>query len=161
MSAHLDDLPPAAHAAARPVPARRRWPRGSAGSPSASASSKLLAPAAVCRATGLRGRTKLVRAYGLREIATGVAILASHDPTPWIWGRIGGDAMDLATLVADLDSDNPRRGKVIAALAVASGVALLDALCVQELHDEQASLSRRAQYALSRPGRAFHGRRAP
>ncbi len=96
-----------------------------------------LAPAAVCRATGLRGRTKLVRAYGLRELASGVAILASHDPTPWIWGRIGGDAMDFATLVADLDSDNPRRGKVIAALAVASGVALLDALCVQELHESK------------------------
>ncbi|MGI3903403.1 MAG: hypothetical protein ACRYGP_19940 [Janthinobacterium lividum] len=104
-----------------------------------------LAPAAVCRVTGLRGRTKLVRAYGLRELASGVAILGSHDPTPWIWGRIGGDAMDFATLVADLDSDNPRRGKVIAALAVASGVALLDALCVQEFH-ESKRLSPKGQY---------------
>ncbi len=107
---------------------------------------EVLAPAAICRATGLRGRDKLVRAYGLREIASGVAILASHDPTPWIWGRIGGDAMDFATLLADLDDDNPRKGKVVAALAVASGVALLDTICVQGLH-ESKRLSPKERFA--------------
>jgi hypothetical protein len=47
---------------------------------------ELSAPGAICRAAGIAGQEGVVRAYGTREIATGVAILASHDPTPWIWG---------------------------------------------------------------------------
>ena len=40
----------------------------------------------------------LVRAYGVREVLTGVLILVSKDPTPWIWLRVIGDAIDGATL---------------------------------------------------------------
>src|SRR5256885_10215348 len=58
---------------------------------------ELIAPRALCRATGLSGMEPLVRAYGAREIATGVAILASHNPAPWIWGRVAGDMADIAT----------------------------------------------------------------
>ena len=59
---------------------------------------ELVAPQALCRALGLEGRETLVQVYGAREMATGVAILMSHDPTPWVWGRVGGDVVDLATL---------------------------------------------------------------
>ena len=55
---------------------------------------ELIAPRALCRATGLSGMEPLVRAYGARELATGVAILASHDPAPWIWGRVAGDMVE-------------------------------------------------------------------
>src|SRR5437763_17167665 len=57
----------------------------------------LIAPRALCRATGLSGMEPLVRAYGPREIASGVAILASHIAAPWIWGRVAGDIADIAT----------------------------------------------------------------
>lgn len=40
----------------------------------------------------------LVRAYGVREVLTGVLILVSEDPTPWIWLRVIGDLIDGATL---------------------------------------------------------------
>src|SRR3954469_10264449 len=40
----------------------------------------------------------LVRAYGVREVVTGVLILVSKDPMPWIWLRVIGDAIDGATL---------------------------------------------------------------
>ena len=45
-------------------------------------------------------RTELIRVYGMREIATGVGILSQDDPTPWLWGRVGGDVLDLGTLAA-------------------------------------------------------------
>src|SRR5215218_81610 len=59
---------------------------------------ELLAPRALARMTGMQGRETLLRAYGLRELATGVGLLASPDPRPWLWGRVAGDALDLSTL---------------------------------------------------------------
>jgi hypothetical protein len=58
---------------------------------------------------GMDDYAALIRAYGVREIATGAAILYQRDPTPWIWGRVAGDALDLATLAVGLHEDNPRR----------------------------------------------------
>lgn len=48
----------------------------------------------------MHGQERLIRAYGVREIAKGVGILTSPNPTPWLWGRVAGDALDLATLAA-------------------------------------------------------------
>lgn len=58
---------------------------------------------------GLEGRETLIRAYGLREIAAGIGILASPRPTArWLWARVGGDALDIATLtLAALKPGNP------------------------------------------------------
>src|ERR1041385_356299 len=50
------------------------------------------------RLLGFEGREHIVRLYGGREILTGVAILLSKDPTPWVWGRVAGDALDIGTL---------------------------------------------------------------
>ncbi len=106
---------------------------------------EVLAPAALCRATGLRGRETLVRVYGLRELAAGAAILASHDPTPWIWSRVAGDALDLATLLLDTEPSN--RGGRVAAFAAVAGVILLDLRCVQDLHrSKKLSPARRDEY---------------
>jgi hypothetical protein len=70
---------------------------------------ELLLPRAVARSTGLRGRETLLQVCGLRGLATGLAILNARDPAPWVWGRVAGDALDLATLGSALDEDNPRR----------------------------------------------------
>jgi len=88
------------------------------------------------RTLGMEGNEALVRLYGLREIAKGVGILASSDPTPWIWGRVAGDALDIATLVTGLDEDNPKRGNVGIALAAVAGVTALDVYCGQALSRE-------------------------
>src|SRR3954462_12518568 len=53
---------------------------------------------ALGRSLGLDGQEWIVRVYGARELLTGVLILASKDPTPWIWLRVAGDALDIATL---------------------------------------------------------------
>lgn len=98
---------------------------------------ELTAARGLCRALGLGGRETLLRAYGVREVATGVAILMSHDPTPWILGRVGGDALDLATLAAGFERGNPRKANLAAATAAVAGVTALDVVCAQGLIAEK------------------------
>jgi hypothetical protein len=72
---------------------------------------EIVAPAAICRAAGVRGLENVVRGYGAREIATGVAILGSHDPEPWIWTRVAGDLADIATVAAGAQRDAKSKGQ--------------------------------------------------
>src|SRR5215211_9385342 len=90
---------------------------------------EVIAPRALARALGMEGTETVIRAYGMREIATGIGILASEDPTPWIWGRVAGDALDLATLATGLEGDNPERGNVLAATATVIGATVIDVVC--------------------------------
>jgi hypothetical protein len=94
---------------------------------------ELLAPRAVGRFLGMEERTELLRAYGAREIVAGVGILAQEDPTPWIWGRVGGDVLDLGTLAMGLGRSNPQRGNVAIAVGAVAGVTALDVLCARSL----------------------------
>src|SRR5687767_15902361 len=82
---------------------------------------EIFAARTLTRALGQRGNEPLVQAYGLREIVTGIGILASRDPTPWIWGRVAGDGLDIATLLGGLDEHNPKRANVGIALAAVAG----------------------------------------
>jgi hypothetical protein len=62
---------------------------------------QLAAPARVAQLIGRPGDEddqKVMRLVGAREIASGFGILAQTKPTPWLWSRVGGDAMDLALL---------------------------------------------------------------
>ena len=94
---------------------------------------ELLAPRTLARSLGMEDQAGVVAAYGVREIATGVGILSQDDPTAWIWGRVGGDALDLATLAMGLSPDNPRRESVGAALATVAAVTVLDVICATAL----------------------------
>jgi hypothetical protein len=98
---------------------------------------ELLAPGAVCRAAGLTGHERLIRAYGAREVATGVAILMSHDPTPWIWGRVAGDVVDIATVLSAADSDPDSKVNANLSVMALAGVTLLDIICATGLTREQ------------------------
>ena len=90
-----------------------------------------LAPRAMARATGVR-RPALLRGYGLREIASGVGILAGDNPALWLWSRVGGDAIDLATL-ASFTAQTDRPGNVIMALGMVAGVGAMDVKCALQL----------------------------
>jgi hypothetical protein len=94
---------------------------------------ELLAPRHLARTLGMEDQERLIQAYGVREIATGVGILARRRPTEFVWGRVVGDALDLATLAAGLSGDNPRRGNVAITMGAVAGVAMLDVLCASEL----------------------------
>ena len=90
---------------------------------------ELLAPKTMSELTGVRSEG-LLQAYGAREIACGVGILTSKRPNPnWLWARVAGDVMDLATLgVAMGDPDPQRRTRALASAAAVAGVTALDVM---------------------------------
>ena len=109
---------------------------------------ELVVPGQLARFLGMEERTELIRAYGAREIMTGIGILSQEDPTPWIWGRVAGDAVDLATLGPGLRAANPSQRNVIVAVAAVAGVTMLDAVCAQGLSRQRrtrAATRRRLQ----------------
>lgn len=75
----------------------------------------------------------LVRMYGAREIAHGVAIMSDRTPTAGVWSRVAGDALDLATLGATMVRSEPRRDRVVMAMVMVAGVAVLDVICAAQL----------------------------
>jgi hypothetical protein len=85
---------------------------------------ELLMPRALARGLGLRGRERLLLLYGLREVVTGIGLLTASHRTPWMWGRVAGDALDLATLAAAMRPGR-RLGPAIGLAAVA-GVTAID-----------------------------------
>jgi hypothetical protein len=91
---------------------------------------ELLAPGHITRALGMEGKEGLVRAYGAREIGSGILTL-SPDKQVGLWSRVAGDGLDIATLMAGLRDDNPKRDNVVIALAMVLGVTLLDVIGVQ------------------------------
>ena len=91
----------------------------------------------LCRAIGLEGREALIRAYGAREIATGLAILSTHHATAWVWGRVGGDALDLMALTAGLRDGKERAANVALAVAAVAAVTMLDVICAKGLPAEK------------------------
>ncbi|MCH8684931.1 hypothetical protein [Pedomonas mirosovicensis] len=101
---------------------------------------ELLGNRPVTRSLGLEDKRNLVGAYGAREIATGVGLLTSHHPTGWMWGRVAGDALDVATLTPAIRRDNPQRTWGMVALASVLGIMALDILCARDL-------SRKAQWS--------------
>lgn len=100
---------------------------------------ELVAPRALCRAIGVSGLEPVAQAYGARELATGVAILASHDPTPWIWARVAGDLADMATVATGLRPDNAKKDNNVLALAALAAVTAVDVLCASGLSSEKGN----------------------
>jgi malic enzyme len=100
---------------------------------------ELVAPRKICNAIGLRGLENVVRAYGVREIAAGVAILTSHNPEPWIWARVAGDLADIATVATGLQQDNDKKDNNLLALSALAAVTALDVVCATALNTEKGS----------------------
>ena len=101
---------------------------------------EILAPRTITRAVGLEGREGLVRAYGLREIAAGAGLLAAQgsERAPWMWGRVAGDMLDIATVAGAMNRRGAPRGNIGMAIAALAGVALVDAYCARRLSDQAA-----------------------
>lgn len=92
---------------------------------------ELVSPENIASITGTRGSKPLIRAYGVREIAAGVGILAAKRPGRWVWTRVAGDAVDLATLGKTVR--RKKLAKAIFAIASVAGVTALDVVCAAKL----------------------------
>lgn len=115
-----------------------------------------VAPQGVARLVGLRptdANRRLLRGMGMREIASGIGILQG-EPTPWGWGRVAGDALDLGLLGLAMRSENAQRGRVVAATAAVLGVTALGVYCGTQPHRNADATRRMAPQTIpsrSRP----------
>ena len=94
------------------------------------------APRALARLIGISDDDETrntMFALGLREITSGIGILASPQSSGWVWTRVGGDLMDLALLGKAMSDDQNDRNRVAAATAAVAGVTVVDFLTGQQL----------------------------
>ena len=89
---------------------------------------ELFAPGFVARIVGIddEEHERLLRAYGVRELAAGIGILTRPKPTYWMWNRVLGDAIDLASLRRAMNNEENNRAKLIMATLAVAGVTALD-----------------------------------
>jgi uncharacterized membrane protein len=90
---------------------------------------ELLAPRGIARLIGVEqdGLVPVtLRAFGAREIASGVGLLARPTSTTGPWARVAGDVVDLAMLGLALRTKSYAHERTIGALAAVAGVAALD-----------------------------------
>jgi hypothetical protein len=122
---------------------------------------ELLAPRALARLLGMEGREGVLRLYGAREIATGIGILNSSNPAPWVWGRVAGDALDIASLGKGLVGSE-KKGAAVAAIGALAGVTLADIATAQiltELDEKDRTYYRdySTRSGFSRPADSLRG----
>ncbi len=105
-------------------------------------------PRGLARTLGLFGKGWLVRAFGFREIATGVTMLATPDKAAGPLLRVAGDILDLAVLVPALSARNRQRNAAQVAFVMVLGVTVLDVVCASALvsgERRRAATSQRAR----------------
>jgi len=91
---------------------------------------QVVAPGALNRAIGLRtggASGAVMRTIGLRELSAATGLLTQPArPAPWLWARVGGDAMDLSLLAGALLDGRNERGRLLAALAIVAALTAAD-----------------------------------
>ncbi|MEW5931593.1 MAG: hypothetical protein AB1941_29345 [Gemmatimonadota bacterium] len=88
---------------------------------------ELLGARRLSRSFGLGNRaTGVLRAFGVREIGTGLAVLGARRKAPGMWARVGGDALDLAALGTAMRMPGANRRTLGAAVGAVAGATLLD-----------------------------------
>lgn len=98
---------------------------------------ELVAPRQVAKLVGTQNHSSLIRLYGVREIAAGVGILSAAQPSGWLWARVAGDVLDLATLGKAAGSGG-KKSRTAFGIASVAGVAVLD-YCVAGKMSRQAA----------------------
>jgi hypothetical protein len=77
---------------------------------------EVAAPGSVARLIGLRPDSSTVstlRAFGLREIGSGIAILADPRRSGRVWSRVGGDALESAISAASILAKTTRDAMMV------------------------------------------------
>ena len=91
-------------------------------------SAEVLVPRRLAVLSGLddsRYATRIIRGFGVRECASGAALIAG--PPKLVWTRVAGDALDLGLLLVALKGRHGRRRRRCATAAVTiAGITALD-----------------------------------
>lgn len=146
-------LPPPGPAIRGRPPGRQAWSGAAGADPYANflgwlsvglGALQLCAPNTVARAIGVEPSpvwNGVLRFFGVRELATGAGILANPTSKEWVGMRVGGDALDLATLgVAMTQSVRPAR--TLAATAFVLGATVLDLLGTERVAERRKAPTR-------------------
>jgi len=113
---------------------------------------ELLAPRAIAKISGVSNtHTGLIRLYGARELASGIAIFAQEKPTEAVWARVAGDALDLVSLGVAGTSPNAKLGRVAFATANVLAVTALDVICAMQLSNGNQGIHAKGTCVVNRP----------
>jgi len=113
---------------------------------------ELLAPRAIANISGVSNtRTGLIRLYGLRELASGIAIFTQEKPAAGVWSRVAGDALDLASLGVAASSPNSNKGRVAFATVNVLAVTALDVICAKQLSTGNPGIHAKGTCIVNRP----------
>lgn len=119
---------------------------------------EITAPGALAQLIGVEdsSRTRsMMRAFGAREIASGIGILSSSPNPGWLWARVAGDVIDIAALAAAPKTD--RSGaKVGAAFTSLAGALAADVAAARGLQPQKSARADRSQaiskaFTINRP----------
>ena len=85
-----------------------------------------------------------------------MGILTSDDPAPWLWGRVAGDAVDLATLVIEArQPQGEQRSALTPAVAAVIGITALDVICASGSPEQSSAELQSGSGASTRRGPIF------
>lgn len=79
----------------------------------------------------------VIRAVGIRELASGAGILARERPTGWLWARVAGDVMDLALIGSAFRRDDVNGGRLSTAAGAVAGITAMDLLVARAMRREE------------------------
>ena len=119
---------------------------------------ELLCPRVIAKISGVpNSRTGLIRLYGLREIASGIAIFSQKEPAGAMWSRVAGDALDLASLGRAFTLPGANRGRVAFATANVLAVTALDLVAAKQLSTGNPGVHAKASCIVNKsPEEVYH-----
>jgi uncharacterized membrane protein len=75
----------------------------------------------------------MMRGLGVREITSGIGILAKEKPVGWLQARVMGDVMDLGLLGTAMTSKSEESNRTVMAMLAVLGVTALDLVATRRL----------------------------
>jgi hypothetical protein len=93
---------------------------------------ELLAAPRIARSLDAPRRKGLVRAFGVRELVAGAGLLGAPANASGVWGRVAGDALDLAAL-GQAARKSPRNRTIWGSLAFVAAATALDVFVARGL----------------------------
>jgi uncharacterized membrane protein len=100
-------------------------------------SAQIAAPGTIARLAGVRTDGPTVHAvtslYGARELVQGAGILSGRGTARWVWSRVAGDVLDVATLVVGAARRGAEPARLGLGLAALAGVTVADVVAARGL----------------------------
>ena len=113
---------------------------------------ELLAPRAIANISGVSNtHTGLIRLYGLRELASGIAIFSQKKPAEAMWSRVAGDALDLVSLGRACTAPDAKRGRITFATANVLALTTLDVIAARQLSNGTKGIHAKGTCVVNRP----------